>query len=84
MPVTVEARDAGHPEAQNHVGVERLREAVYGSIVMLSVLAVLSAGIIARVPAGLIAVAGLTVVEGRISAVDLILDPDKLAVLTID
>jgi RNA polymerase sigma-70 factor, ECF subfamily len=42
------------------------------------------AGIIARAPAGLIAVAGLTVVEGRISAVDLILDPDKLAVLTID
>jgi RNA polymerase sigma-70 factor (ECF subfamily) len=41
-------------------------------------------GIIARVPSGVIAVAGLTVVHGRVSAVDLILDPDKLAVLTID
>jgi RNA polymerase sigma-70 factor (ECF subfamily) len=42
------------------------------------------AGIIARAPAGVIAVAGLTVVDGRISALDLILDPDKLAVLTLD
>jgi RNA polymerase sigma factor (sigma-70 family) len=41
------------------------------------------AGIIARAPAGLIAVAGITVVNDRIRSVDLILDPDKLAVLTI-
>jgi hypothetical protein len=42
-----------------------------------------AAGIIARAPAGVIAVAGITVVRGRILAVDLILDPDKLAALTI-
>jgi RNA polymerase sigma factor (sigma-70 family) len=42
-----------------------------------------AAGIIARAPAGVIAVAGITVVKGRILAVDLILDPDKLAALTI-
>jgi len=42
------------------------------------------AGIVARAPAGVIAVAGLTVVNAKIVAVDLILDPDKLAVLTID
>jgi hypothetical protein len=39
---------------------------------------------VARAPAGVIAVAGLTVVNAKIVAVDLILDPDKLAVLTID
>jgi RNA polymerase sigma-70 factor (ECF subfamily) len=42
------------------------------------------AGIIARAPAGLIAVAGLTVINGRIAAIDLVLDPDKLARLSID
>jgi RNA polymerase sigma factor (sigma-70 family) len=43
-----------------------------------------AAGIVARAPAGVIAVAGLTVVDGRIRTVELILDPDKLAVLTLD
>ena len=42
------------------------------------------AGIIARAPAGVIAVAGLTVVNAKIVAVDLVLDPDKLALLTVD
>jgi RNA polymerase sigma-70 factor (ECF subfamily) len=41
------------------------------------------AGIIARAPAGLIAVVGVTVVAGRIAEIDLILDPDKLARLSI-
>jgi RNA polymerase sigma factor (sigma-70 family) len=35
-------------------------------------------GIIAQTPAGVVAVAGLTVVDGRIAAIDLILDPRKL------
>jgi hypothetical protein len=39
---SVEVRDPGHVGERNRVGVERLREAVYGTIVMLSVLAVLS------------------------------------------
>jgi RNA polymerase sigma factor (sigma-70 family) len=43
-----------------------------------------TAGILARVPAGVIAVAGLTVIDGRVAAIDIILDPDKLAVLSID
>ena len=42
------------------------------------------AGIVAQTPAGLIAVAGLTVSNGRIRTIDLVLDPDKLAVLRID
>jgi hypothetical protein len=42
------------------------------------------AGIIARAPAGVIAVAGLTVVDGHVAASDLNLDPDRLAVLSID
>jgi RNA polymerase sigma-70 factor (ECF subfamily) len=42
------------------------------------------AGIVARAPAGLLAVAGLTVVHARIRTIDLILDPDKLAALVID
>jgi RNA polymerase sigma factor (sigma-70 family) len=37
-----------------------------------------AAGIIARAPGGVIAVAGMTVIEGRIAAIDLILDPDRL------
>jgi RNA polymerase sigma factor (sigma-70 family) len=41
------------------------------------------AGIIARAPAGLIAVAGLTVANGRIATIELILDPDKLTALAI-
>jgi RNA polymerase sigma factor (sigma-70 family) len=43
-----------------------------------------AAGIIARAPAGVIAVAGLTVVDDRVAAIDIILDPEKLAVLVID
>jgi RNA polymerase sigma-70 factor (ECF subfamily) len=35
-------------------------------------------GIIAQTPAGVVAVAGLTVIDGRITAIDLILDPGKL------
>ena len=38
----VDGRDSGRLGELDHVGVERLREAVYGTIVMLSVLAVLS------------------------------------------
>jgi RNA polymerase sigma factor (sigma-70 family) len=37
-----------------------------------------TAGIVARTSAGVIAVAGITVIDGRITTVDLILDPDKL------
>ncbi|WP_430827811.1 RNA polymerase sigma factor SigJ, partial [Candidatus Protofrankia californiensis] len=37
-----------------------------------------TAGIVARTSAGVIAVAGLTVIEERIATIDLILDPDKL------
>ena len=37
-----------------------------------------SAGIVVRTAAGTIAVAGLTVTGGRIVAIDLVLDPDKL------
>ncbi|MGH3347754.1 MAG: RNA polymerase sigma factor SigJ [Nocardioides sp.] len=37
-----------------------------------------STGVVARTPSGVVAVAGLTVVGERISAIDLILDPDKL------
>jgi RNA polymerase sigma-70 factor (ECF subfamily) len=36
-------------------------------------------GVVARARAGIVAVVGVTVVDGRISALDLILDPDKLA-----
>ncbi len=37
-----------------------------------------AAGIIVRTPSGPLAVAGITVVGGRIATIDLILDPDKL------
>jgi hypothetical protein len=37
-----------------------------------------SAGIIARSRTGLIAVVGMTVVDGRLTEIDLILDTDKL------
>ncbi|ABD09559.1 RNA polymerase subunit sigma-70 [Frankia sp. CcI156] len=37
-----------------------------------------TAGIVARTSTGVIAVAGLTVRDGRIATIDLILDPDKL------
>ncbi|KLL09703.1 MULTISPECIES: RNA polymerase sigma factor SigJ [Protofrankia] len=37
-----------------------------------------TAGIVARTSAGVIAVAGITVIEERIATIDLILDPDKL------
>jgi RNA polymerase sigma-70 factor (ECF subfamily) len=40
-----------------------------------------TAGIVARTSDGVIAVAGLTVIEGRIATIDLILDPDKLHAL---
>jgi hypothetical protein len=40
--LSADARDPGPVKELDHVGVERLREAVYGTIVMLSVLAVLS------------------------------------------
>jgi len=43
-----------------------------------------AAGIIARAPAGVIAVAGLTVIDDHVAAIDIILDPEKLAVLAID
>jgi RNA polymerase sigma factor (sigma-70 family) len=43
-----------------------------------------AAGIIALTPRGVVAVAGLTVVNERIIEIDLILDPEKLARLTID
>jgi RNA polymerase sigma-70 factor, ECF subfamily len=43
-----------------------------------------SAGIVARAPAGLLAVAGMTVIDGKVAAVDIILDPDKLALLSVD
>ena len=42
-----------------------------------------TAGILARTSAGLIAVAGMTVIEGRIATIDLILDPDKLPNLVL-
>ena len=42
MGAAVDGRDSGRLGELDHVGVERLREAVYGTIVMLSVLAVLS------------------------------------------
>jgi RNA polymerase sigma factor (sigma-70 family) len=41
------------------------------------------AGIIAQGRVGVIAVAGLTVIDGRIAAIDLILDPDKLSAMSI-
>lgn len=37
-----------------------------------------AAGIIARTRTGVIGVAGMTVIDGRIAAIDLILDPDRL------
>ena len=43
-----------------------------------------TAGILARTSAGPIAVAGFTVIEGRIATIDLILDPDKLQDLVLD
>jgi RNA polymerase sigma-70 factor (ECF subfamily) len=42
-----------------------------------------AAGIIARVRTGVVAVVGLTVIDERIAEIDLILDADKLAGLTI-
>jgi RNA polymerase sigma-70 factor (ECF subfamily) len=38
-----------------------------------------AAGVIARSAAGVVAVVGITVRDGRISEIDLVLDPDKLA-----
>jgi len=43
-----------------------------------------AAGIVVQAPAGRIAVAGLTVVHGRIAAIDLILDPAKLHTVVVD
>jgi RNA polymerase sigma-70 factor (ECF subfamily) len=40
-------------------------------------------GIVAQTSAGIIAVAGMTVIEGRIATIDLILDPDKLQALVL-
>ncbi|MGY2702200.1 MULTISPECIES: hypothetical protein [unclassified Nocardioides] len=37
----------------------------------------------ARTPAGVIAVAGLTVADDRVASIDIILDPEKLAALSI-
>jgi RNA polymerase sigma-70 factor (ECF subfamily) len=42
-----------------------------------------TAGIIARTSTGIVAVAGLTVIEDRITTIDLILDPDKLDALVV-
>jgi RNA polymerase sigma factor (sigma-70 family) len=42
-----------------------------------------AAGIIARTPSHVVAVVGVTVVDERIAAIDLILDPDKLAGLSV-
>lgn len=41
-------------------------------------------GVVVRGRAGVIAVAGLTIVRGRIIEIDLILDPEKLAMVDID
>jgi RNA polymerase sigma-70 factor (ECF subfamily) len=41
-------------------------------------------GAIVRTPAGPVAVAGLTIVQGRIAAIDIIADPAKLAGVRID
>ena len=43
-----------------------------------------AAGIIARTPGGVVAVVGVTVINERIAEIDLILDADKLAGLTIN
>ena len=43
-----------------------------------------AAGIIARTRGGVVAVVGMTVIDGRVAEIDLILDPDKLAGSTID
>lgn len=40
-------------------------------------------GIIARTPAGVSAVVGITVVADRITEIDLVLDPDKLTNISI-
>ena len=42
-----------------------------------------AAGIIATGRAGVMAVVGVTVINGRIAELDLVLDPDKLSGLTI-
>jgi RNA polymerase sigma-70 factor (ECF subfamily) len=42
-----------------------------------------AAGIVAKTPRGIIAVVGITVVDGLIAEIDLVLDPDKLAALTV-
>jgi RNA polymerase sigma factor (sigma-70 family) len=43
-----------------------------------------AAGIVAQAPAGVIAVAGITVIDGHVAAIDIILDPDKLTNLSIE
>lgn len=43
-----------------------------------------AAGMIARGPGGLLAVVGFTVINGLIHEIDLILDSDKLAAVTVD
>jgi RNA polymerase sigma-70 factor (ECF subfamily) len=42
-----------------------------------------TAGIVAQTAAGIIAVAGMTVIEDRIATIDLIIDPDKLSKLAL-
>jgi RNA polymerase sigma factor (sigma-70 family) len=42
-----------------------------------------AAGIVARTPSRIVAVVGMTVVDERIAEIDLILDPDKLAGLSL-
>jgi hypothetical protein len=42
-----------------------------------------AAGIVARTPSRIVAVVGMTVVDGRIAEIDLVLDPDKLAGLSL-
>ncbi|MGF7238558.1 MAG: RNA polymerase sigma factor SigJ [Frankia sp.] len=42
-----------------------------------------AAGIVAQTPSGIIAVAGLTVIAGRIAAIDLILDAEKLSTVVL-
>jgi RNA polymerase sigma-70 factor (ECF subfamily) len=42
------------------------------------------AGVLAKGKAGVVAVAGLSIVDGQIVAIDLVLDPDRLSAMSID
>lgn len=43
-----------------------------------------AAGVMVRTPGGPLAVAGLTIVKGRIAAIDIVGDPAKLAGIPMD